>query len=387
MKLRTGIGVSQAQDATEAGHAAAAAALAGLSGEPPALIMVFCTPRYDLPKLLAAIRAVTGTTLLIGATSSGEIVQGACMGFGAGVAVLALTAGPYRFAAASASHIRIDMDRAAQNITRACRDEAGASPYAGVLVLADALLGDLQQVVQGVYRITGPKVPMFGGAASDEQQFVETSIFHNDTIVREGALALWIASERPLRVEVQHGWQPIGVPLLITRAEGAEIFEIGGRPASVVYEEQLGLEPGTLSADQFWDTSINHPFGLLQADGSFVIRVARAKTAQGGLRIQGCAPSAGSAVQVMRGTPDMLLDIVESTAAGALEGHPEANVLLACSCAARATIFGDRKPEEAHRLQAAAGPVPVFGMHCCGEFSRTSGVLGTHNATLTAMAL
>ena len=100
MKLRTGIGVSQAQDATEAGHAAAAAALAGLSGEPPALIMVFCTPRYDLPKLLAAIRAVTGTTLLIGATSSGEIVQGACMGFGAGVAVLALTAGPYRFAAA-----------------------------------------------------------------------------------------------------------------------------------------------------------------------------------------------------------------------------------------------------------------------------------------------
>ena len=130
---------------------------------------------------------------------------------------------------------------------------------------------------------------MFGGAASDEQQFVKTCIFHNDEIVEEGALALWIASKRPLRVEVQHGWQPIGVPLLVTRAGGAEILEIGGRPASVVYEEQLGLAPGALSADKFWATSINHPFGLLQADGSFVIRVARAKMAQGGLRIQGCA--------------------------------------------------------------------------------------------------
>jgi hypothetical protein len=387
MELRTGIGISKAQDADEAGRAAASAALAELTGEPPALIMVFCTPRYDLRKLVAAIRSVTGDTLLVGATSSGELVRGTYMGFGDGVAVLALTAGPYRFAAASASHIRDNIDGAAQDITRASRAAAGESPHAGVLVLADALLGDLQQVVQGVYRITGPKVPMFGGAASDEQKFVETSIFHNDTIVKEGALALWIASDRPLRVEVQHGWQPIGVPLLITRAEGAEVLEIGGRPASDVYEEQLGLEPGALSADKFWDTSLYHPFGLLQADGSFVIRVARAKTAGGGLRIQGCAPSAGSAVQVMTGTADTLLGIVEKTAVNAVQANPAAGLLLVFSCAARANIFGARKPEEVQRLQTAAGRVPVFGMHCCGEFSRTTGVLGTHNATLTAMAL
>ena len=131
MKLCTGIGISNAQDVAEAGHAAATAALADLSGEPAALIMVLCTPRYDLPQLLAAIRAVTGATPLIGATSSGELVQGAYMGFGAGVAVLALTAGPYRFTAASASHIRDDMDRAAQDITRACRAEAGLVPCGG----------------------------------------------------------------------------------------------------------------------------------------------------------------------------------------------------------------------------------------------------------------
>ena len=57
------------------------------------------------------------------------------------------------------------------------------------------------------------------------------------------------------------------------------------------------------------------------------------------------------------------------------------------SCAARAMIFGERAPEEARLLQSAAGDVPTFGFYCCAEFARTAGVLGTHNATLTAVAL
>jgi hypothetical protein len=50
-------------------------------------------------------------------------------------------------------------------------------------------------------------------------------------------------------------------------------------------------------------------------------------------------------------------------------------------------IFGERAPEEARQLQASAGAVPTFGFYCCAEFARTAGVLGTHNATLTAVAL
>ena len=387
MKVRAGTGMSRAQDAAEAGREAAATAVVPLAGEPPAIVLVYTAPRYDLPALLAGVRSVTGSALLIGATGSGEIVAGHYMGFGAGVAVLALTAGPYRFGVASASHIRDDLDRAGQDITREGRTEAGPSPHAAVLLLADSLLGDLQQLVQGVYRITGPRVTLFGGAAGDEQKFVRTFVFHNDKVIEEGAVALWIASDQPLRVVVQHGWEPIGVPMLVTRAEGTEICEVGGRPAAVAYEEQLGFAPGQLSADKFWGTSICHPFGLLQSDGSTVIRVARAKTEQGALSIVGCVPPSGSAVQVMTGTADTLLDIVEIVTAGALDACAEAGVLLVFSCAARAMLLGERASEEARRLQAAAGSVPTFGMYCCGEFARSAGALGTHNATLTAMAL
>ena len=195
MKMRSGTGISRMRDAAEAGREAAAAAVAGLAGELPALVIVFTTPRYDLPALLASIRSVTGDAHLIGATGSGEIVQGQHLGFGGGVGVLALTAGPYRFGVASADHIRGQLNQTGQAITRASRAEAGSSPHAVVLLLADCLAGDLQQLFQGAYRITGPKVSITGGAAGDELKFVRTCVFHDDRVVEEGAVALWIAKK------------------------------------------------------------------------------------------------------------------------------------------------------------------------------------------------
>lgn len=387
MKIKAGTGTSSALDSYDAGREAALAAVKGLAGEPPALLFVFTTPRYDLAALLSGIRSITGAAPLVGATGSGEIVQGRYLGFGGGLGVLAMTAGSYRFGISSADHIRDNLDKAGQEIARESKAKAGSSPHAAIMLLADSYMGNLQELFQGVYRITGPKVAIIGAGAGDEQKFIRTYVFHDDQIIEEGAVALWIASDHPLHVVIRHGWQPIGIPLLVTRAAGTEIIELGGRPALVVYEEQLGLEPGTLKSENFWITSINHPFGLIQSDGSTVIRVARSITDQNSLRIQGCVPPTGSAVQVMEGSVESLLDIVQDVARSSLDPQPQAGVLLVFSCAARATIFGGRTIEESQRLQEIAGEIPVFGFHCCAEFARTSGVLGTHNASLTALAL
>jgi hypothetical protein len=387
MKIHAGTGFSGVSDARDAGREAAALAVAALSGEQPALVMVFTAPKYDLSALLAGVRAVTGDAPLIGGTSSGEIINGQYKGFGAGVAVLALTAGPYRFGLASAAHVKDNLDEAGQKIARESRTQAGDSPHAALIIFADSLLGDLQKVFQGAYRITGPRVAIIGGATGDEQKFIRTFVFHDDQVLEEGVAAVWVASDKPLEVVTRHGWEPIGVPLLVTRAEGIEIKELGGRPAADVYEEQLGLHPGDLLPENFWGTSVHHPFGLIQSDGTTVIRMARAKTPDGALRIQGCVPPTGSAVQVMTGTQESLLGIVNDVAGSALKNHADAGILLAFSCAARTLIFGSNTPEEARRLQEEAGDIPTFGFYCCGEFARTSGVLGTHNATLTAIAL
>src|SRR4051812_33979543 len=111
MRLHTGIGMSEAADAAEAGLSAAAEAMAQLRGEKPALVIVYASIGYDLPRLLAAIRQVTQPAELIGATTAGHFARGTTQVPGpGGVAVLAMTAGEYRFGVTSAAHICADLD-------------------------------------------------------------------------------------------------------------------------------------------------------------------------------------------------------------------------------------------------------------------------------------
>lgn len=387
MKVIASTGTCSDRDSFLAGKKAAETAVAGLAGKKPGLIIVYTTPSHDLAALIGGVRSVTNGTPLAGATTAGEIVEGSRMGFGAGVAVLAMTAGPYSFGIASASHIRGNLAESGEKIARESRTLAGESRHSALILFADALAGDLQQLFHGAYRVCGPMTTIVGGAASDELKFKACFSFHDDKVIEEGAVGVWVNSPRPLRVVTKHGWSPVGVPLLVTKAEGTEIFELGGQPAADAYEEQLGFAKGALSPDIFWNTSINHPFGILQMDGSSVIRVARRRTETGSLIIQACVPPVGSAIQVMEGTRDSLLAITESVARESLEGNPDAGVLLAFDCAMRATLFGDKADEEAKILKVASGKTTVFGAYCCGEFARTAGILGTHNATLTAIAL
>jgi hypothetical protein len=50
-------------------------------------------------------------------------------------------------------------------------------------------------------------------------------------------------------------------------------------------------------------------------------------------------------------------------------------------------LLRGREGEEAALLHKAAGPVATFGFYTYGEFARTTGVSGYHNATITALAL
>ncbi len=387
MNLRSATGHSDLTDAFDAGREAAAEAIGALGGEAPALLIVFTMPDYDLPRLLEGVRSVSGQARLAGATGSGQIIDGSYRGFGGGVSVMAMTAGPYRFGLASASDIRGDLTKAGQDIAARAKAEAGPSPHAALILLADCLSGDLQQLFLGAYKVAGAGTAITGGAAGDELRFKATFVFRDGEVVDRGAVGVWIASEKPLRAATRHGWKPIGEPLLVTRAEGTHIFELGGRPAADVYEEQLGLGEKRLTPENFWDTSMYHPFGLLQPDGSMIIRVARTKTPAGTLTIQACVPPTGSAVQVTEGSSESILSVVEEVARETLDATQDAGALLAFSCAMRAKIMKERTPEEAAALKAVAGETPVLGLYCCGEFARTAGTLGTHNATLTVIAL
>jgi hypothetical protein len=386
--FRVGTGASVLADSTTAGRQAAESALRGLAGGEPALVVVFATASHDLPVLLAAVRQVTGDAPLVGASSSGQFSAGTLIPPGQGVSVLVLGSGRYRFGVASVSGLRANAFEAGRELARACLAAAGPDRdrHAALMVFSDGLAGDPQGLLNGVYQVTGAAVPVVGGAAAADRDLSETLVFHDGRVLGDGAVGVWIDSPRPLRVVSGHGWQSHGLPLLVTKVDGPVVHEIGGRPARAVYEQNFRYDDPMQELHTPWSQGYHsaHAFGLIEPDGSQLIRGAFID--EDGL-IRTFAPLPPySAVQIMTAGPDDLLDISEPLIADALAGG-DATVLLTFSCAARMDILRERGAEEAVRLQQAAGPVTTFGFYTYGEFARTTGVSGYHNATHTGLAL
>jgi hypothetical protein len=385
VKLRAGIGTSFLPDAVAAGRDAAAQALTGLDGQAPALLLVYAALRYDLSALLSGVRSHCAAAPLVGASSIAQFGNGELTPPGTGVSVMALGAGDYRFGVSSVTGLRDTPHEAGRELARAAQAAVGARRGPGALLLfADGLSGDLQSFLNGIYRVAGAAVPVVGGAASPDWSMTETLVFHDDQVLRDAAVAVWIDSERPVTVACAHGWRSSGLPLLVTKVDGPLVHELGGRPADEVYREnfrQPDLADDGRGEDGFY---ASHAFGLIEPDGSKLIRGAYLDENK---QLRTFAPLPPfSAVEVMSCDQEDLLDVSEKVVNDALAGG-EASVLLAFSCMARMQILGERSGEEVARLQAAAGSVPTFGFYTAGEFARTTSVSGYHNATIAALVL
>jgi hypothetical protein len=387
-QLYAATGSSEADDPVEAGRAAATEALAGLAGRTPALIIMYTSVRYDLPALVDAVRGITGHDVpLVGATSSGHFRGGDLTRPATGVAVLAMTAGPYRFGIASVGRLSVDSTAAGAELARAARAAVGPDrpPHATLLLLADGMASQQEALIRGIHSVTGAAIPVVGGGAGDDRRLSETFIFHDEQILTDTAVAVWIGSERPIPVTVGHGWHAIGLPLLVTKVDGQVVHEIAGRPAREVFEEHIRSgdidELERIRPGGFYST---HAFGLIEPDGSYLVRGVF-KDQEGQIRTFAPLP-VYSAIQVVACEEEELLDVSHSVAEQSVAGGGN-SVLLVFSCVARLDVLHLRGEEEARRLQTAAGHVPIFGIYTYGEFARTTSATGYHNATVAAVAL
>lgn len=388
-RVRAGVGTSEADRAVTAGRDAAAAALAELA-TPPALVLVYASVRYDLVDLLTGVREVTGDVPLVGATTSGHFHNGNVTPPGRGVAVLALTAGRYQFGVASVSGISADPTGAGRTLARAAKRAAGAGgqdvPHAALLVLTDGLSGRQQELLNGIHKVTGAAVPVVGGSAADDRRLVQTCVFHDGRALTDAAVGIWIGSPWPLVVTAGHGWSPVSLPLLVTKVDGPVVHEIAGRPAVAVFREhfrdhELDQELGWVRKPGYHSA---HAFGLIEPDGTLLIRGAYLD--EHDVLRTFCPLPTYAPVQIVSSTSDDLLGVIEGVVERVTAGR-QPSALLAFSCVARLDVLRDRGPEEAKRLQVAAGSTTTFGFYTYGEIARTSSVAGYHNATLAAIAL
>lgn len=380
-----GCGQSNEPDAFRSGAAATAAAIAGRSDA--ALVIVFCSQGYDLDALSRGVNAEANGALVIGCSTSGEIASTGPSD--AGIVVTAIGGPGFAVQTGHASHASGDLRAATTDAVTQCVTGLDARAHAVVLLLTDGLGGDQMEVIRGAYEVVGAEIPLVGGCAGDDLKMQATFQLFGRSVARETVVAAAIMSDAPLGIGVQHGWRPVGEPMVVTASADNRVLTLDDRPALDAYLQRLAApEDAWHDADAFTRFALTHPLGITRRSGAEVRFVAEPDYADRSLACIANVPQGGLA-WIMEGDEESVLAATDgacSDAISALGGHAPIG-LMAFDCIARRGVLGDGISTEIDRITAYASGAPVAGFYTYGEIARTTGRQGFHNQTLVVLAV
>ncbi len=377
MSLLIGIGFSDGKDAYAVGANACQDALRKINVNSPLFGLVFVSSVYDHKKVIDGIRSVSKDIPLIGASSAGEIVHGNIVNKNS-VIVIFLGGSNIFF---SSTLQKIDssspLDSFSKKIGQSLIREIGAKPDLSFM-FTDVLSGILQhKLIDGVFKTLGS--PVFGGASADDFYFKRTYQYFKEKVVFENVAMASMKGDFRFGLGMDHGMLPVGMPRRVTRSEGVNVYEIGGKPAVSLYGEYFGYKDlQKFTAEPIGNLSLSYPLGYRWdiSDEDIIIRSPLFLKSDGSLVCTDAIPQ-GSNVQIMISDKEEALNSVHRATKKALAmmgGESEkASLALIISSAGRKYSYGSSIDDEVKEVERCLkNKVPVVGFYSYGSICATN---------------
>jgi small ligand-binding sensory domain FIST len=115
--------------------------------------------------------------------------------------------------------------------------------YDSVASSEPLMLHPASPVLQGLYRgLDGHQLSIVGAGMVTNMFTPDSFMIHDDGVHRHSVTALVLPTEVKSTTGIAHGCRPIGSYMEITSINGAEVFELDGKPALDVLESILGSQ-------------------------------------------------------------------------------------------------------------------------------------------------
>ncbi len=389
---KTGVGRSNNPDATQAGAEACKEALEGAGGTAN-LIVVFSTVAYDQKEVVEGVKSVSKEILLVGCSDAGEITtQGPTS---KNVAVMALQTPDIEFTVGVGKDTDKDSFEAGKQAAQEVKNKA-KKPFSLFLMFLDGLAENGAAAVRGAQAVLGENFPIMGGSAGDDFMFKKTYEYYQDDVLENSLIGIGLSGKFSFGVGVRHGWEPIGLPMKVTKAEGGKLIEINNRPALSIYEDYFGKKAEELVKEPIAKMAYTYPLGMsVKGSPEFLLRDVIIANEKGEITCAAEIPE-GSEIRLMIGDPEKAIQAAKEAAENAraqLKGAtPKA--IFVFDCMARHKLLGPRIGEEIAAIQDVLGKeVPLIGFYTYGEQAPLGGILGPecrsafHNETVALLVL
>ncbi len=356
-------------------------------GDDPALVICFVSPSLARTDLLGALESLAPGVPMIGCTTSGIVEPHG--NFGAALQLLVLGGSGFDARTALGDYTTLGSREAGRLVGGAVPAHVDGSNRA-LLLLSDGLGGDVAEVVRGAYGAAGAGVSIVGGCAGDDLAMERTCQFAGQHQLQSGVAAAALTSTGPIGIGVEHGWTPVGEPMVVTESDGTSIVALDDRPAMDMYLDAVGRDHSIIDSASFARFAQTRPLGLTDNAAGQVRFVTGGDLDRRTLDFLVHVP-VGSLVWVMEGSRASVVDatrVAGEQAVAKLEGLDPIGV-VAFDCVARRSVIGDSLVFEETYALASTLPegTPMAGFYTYGEIARTGGALGLHHQTMVVLAL
>lgn len=392
--IKAGVGRSNDSDAAIAGAEAAKQALDVVGGKAN-LIVVFSTVAYNQEKMLEGARSVSKEIPLTGCSDSGEITSAGPVS--KHVAVMAINTPEIEWTIGVGHGTDKDSYKAglmaAQEVQKRAKGDISL-----FLMFLDGLAKNGAAAVRGVQEVFGKNFPIMGGSAGDDFLFKKTYQYYNNQVLTNSMVGIGLSGKFSFGVGVKHGWEPIGLPMKVTKADGAKLIEVNNRPALSIYEDYFGKKAEELIKEPIARMAYTYPLGMsVEGSPELLIRDVVIANEKGEIACAAEIPE-GSEIRLMLGDPAKAIQAAEDAAKMALsqlKGR-KPGIVFIFDCMARCKLLGQgiKNQEEIFAIQEIFGKdVPMIGFYTYGEIAPLGGVLGPrcfsafHNETMTLLVL
>ncbi|MDB5371707.1 MAG: hypothetical protein JWP04_349 [Belnapia sp.] len=350
---------------------------AALGGGRPQMLLAFCGGKLDAHAVLGQLREEFGDVPVFGGSAAGAIGRD---GFGYSGFELGLVAFNDPDVAPQAVVTRALLaDEQAAGHDLGCAVREVAAKGAVVLLLFDSVvsaspprLHHASSIVRGFHAGIGDKaVCLLGGGLLTDMNLSGGWVFDGEGVLKHAAIALVFPPTVAVDTVIMHGCRPVSAFMEITRIDGAEVYELDGRPALEVIEKMLGLPLGgtrgqELSLVATLGQKQGDPFGPYDENAYVNRLILRADPATGSVSLFEPDFERGARVQIMSRDNSLMLESVRRGIAVANRDiiGPDSLLALYIDCAGRGSARSGAPIEEAElMLRGVASGVPFIGFY------------------------
>jgi|AntRauTorcE11897_2_1112592.scaffolds.fasta_scaffold01438_7 hypothetical protein len=343
-----------------------------------ALVLFFCSSRYDLDALAGELNRLFDGVPLVGCTTAGEIGSEGCQSFSLSGA--SFPAGSFSVATGLLGPLEKFEVGAGKQFAEGLKHELVQKSSLGQLsnpfafLMIDGL-SQREEPVLGAIHSNLPGIPIIGGSAGDNLRFRQTFVFGEGRFRSDHAVLVLVDSDCPVALWKSQHFVATDQRMVITEADAASrrVIEINGLPAAPEYARLTGVNVNDLDPGRFASSPV-----VVLINGEEYVRSIQKVNDDGSLTFY-CAIESGLVIRVAKGVD--LYDNLEKGLQKATQEVGQCQAVFACDCVLRRLEL-----EQTGTLARIAGLLKSYQVTGFNSYGEQIG--GVHvNQTFTAIAI